>query len=113
MLKSHAEELIEAARAGAEAALAAMGEAAVAMTRDRMRRGYARPVRDTGALMADVSWQKNGETRISVGNTLPYATAVHEGTSRVKGRPYLTEALLDGREKLKEVAEKVILDHIK
>lgn len=113
MLKSHEEELIAAVRSGAEAALAAMGETAVVMTRDRMRSGYDRPVRDTGSLMADVSWHTEGEHRISVGNTLPYATAVHEGTSRVPGRPYLTDALMGGRDKLKEVAEKAIRDHVK
>ena len=113
MLERHDDELIAAVRAGAEAALAAMGEKAVAMTRERMRSGYARPVRDTGALIEDVSWQQEGGQRISVGSTLPYATAVHEGTSRVPGRPYLTDALMGGSEQLKEVAEQAFREHIK
>ena len=68
-------------------ALEAMGSEAVSMVVAQMESGYGRPIRQTGALMADVSSQVSGD-KVEVGNTLHYALYVHEGTCRMAGRPY-------------------------
>lgn len=73
-------------------ALEAMGSEAVSMVVAQMESGYGRPIRKTGALMADVSSQVSGD-KVEVGNTLHYALYVHEGTCRMAGRPYITGAL--------------------
>ena len=69
----------------------AMGEAAVQAVRAQMLTGYARPVYDTGALHADMRCRAEGAS-VLVGNTLPYAPAVHNGTARAAARPYLPGA---------------------
>lgn len=73
-------------------ALEAMGSEAVSMVVAQMESGYGRPIRKTGALMADVSSQVSGD-KVEVGNMLHYALYVHEGTCRMAGRPYITGAL--------------------
>ena len=60
----------------------AMGEAAVQAVRAQMLTGYARPVYDTGALHADVRCRAEGAS-VLVGNTLPYAPMIYDGTVRM------------------------------
>lgn len=112
MLTSHEEDVLRRVRAGTEEALAAMGDLAVALARAQMRGGYAQPVIESGALLADVTWARTGEASISVGNTLPYARAVHNGTSRMAARPYLTDALESGAQQLFEAAAQVLRDRV-
>ena len=75
-------------------ALQAMGDVAVGLIRDKMETGYGRPIRDTGALIADVASQLNGDV-VEVGNTLPYAGFVHDGTYKMEARHYINDALLN------------------
>ena len=82
----------------AREALAALGAEAVACVGGAMDARYGRPIRDTGALRRDLSFQvRDGELAVDVGNSLPYAAAVHEGTARMPGRPYLRDGLADGQ----------------
>jgi len=87
-----------------KAALAAMGIEAVGLTVQQMQSGYGAPIRQTGDLMRDVDSEVNGDV-VNVGNSLEYAPFVHEGTSRMAGRPYLKDAIMSGQSRLKQVAE--------
>lgn len=104
MLTSHAEEVLARLWAAQAGAADAMGEAAVQLIRAQMLGGYPDPVRSTGALLADVQWRRAGEGEVQVGNTLPYASAVHGGTAHMPARPYLTDALEQGRAQLMDAA---------
>ena len=73
-------------------ALQAMGKAAVSMVVAQMESGYGRPIRKTGALMADVDSRVRGSA-VEVGNRLHYSLYVHEGTHKMAGRHYITDAL--------------------
>lgn len=73
-------------------ALEAMGSEAVSMVVAQMESGYGRPIRKTGALMADVDSQVNGDM-VEVGNRLHYSLYVHEGTCKMAGRHYINDAL--------------------
>ncbi len=90
------------------AVLDAMGAAAVDLTVAHMRGGYSRAIRQSGALMRDVSYEvaRSGPGTVDVGNTLPYAVYVHEGLGGMAARPYLRDALLEGVGRLKAAAEK-------
>lgn len=77
-------------------ALEAMGQEAVRMVVAQMESGYGRPIRKTGALMADVDSQVNGD-RVEVGNRLHYSLYVHEGTCKMAGRHYITDALFNAQ----------------
>ena len=109
--KDHAASLKSIMEQRKPRALAAMGETAVDLIRDNMEHGYSKPVRDTGTLIADVQSRVNGDV-VEVGNTLHYAGYVHDGTYKMAGRKYITDALLklSSREKLAQVARDVLFD---
>lgn len=88
-----------------EAALEAMGTAAVGMIVRQMQNGYGKPIRKTGDLMRDVQHESDsGKNMVRVGNTLEYSIFVHEGTSKMPGRPYIADGLAGKGEKLGQVA---------
>lgn len=101
MFKSHLPAFLS--RLDLSSAAQAMGEAAVAAVRIQMLEGYERPVYRTGALLRDVSISVNGST-VAIGNTLPYAVPVHDGTCRMAGRPYLADGILNHAEALRQAA---------
>lgn len=74
-------------------ALRAMGREAVQMIQGGMLTLYPKPPYDTGALLNDVQAGNLTADSIEVGNTLHYAPYVHEGTSRMAGRPYIRDSL--------------------
>ena len=71
------------------AALTAMGTKGVGLTVDQMQSGYGRPIRQTGTLMGDVSYEveRSGKNTVDIGNSLEYGPCVHEGTYKMAGRP--------------------------
>lgn len=88
-----------------EAALDAMGTAAVGMIVRQMQDGYGKPIRQTGDLMRDVQYETIAGKQVTrVGSTLDYAPFVHDGTSRMPGRPYITDGLSGKSEKLGQAA---------
>lgn len=111
MFQSHLNELSARLEQAACAAASAMGEAAVSAVRTQMEQGYASPIRETGALMADVSFTQSGRT-VAVGSTLPYAAYIHEGTSRQAGRPYLTDGILGAASSLEETAGRALAESL-
>ncbi len=108
MLVLPEEKLREIMERAAQSALSAMGEEAVRLTREKMRCGYAQPILDSGALMADVRWCFHAARAVSVGNTLPYAAYVHNGTDRQAARPYLRDALAAGENRLRDAAQQAL-----
>lgn len=88
-----------------EAALDAMGTAAVGMIVRQMESGYGKPIRQSGTLMGDVQHDPDPSAKLTrVGNTVEYSTYVHEGTSRMKGRPYISDGLSGKESELGAVA---------
>jgi hypothetical protein len=90
-----------------KAALAAMGIEAVGLTVRQMQDGYGAPIWQTGDLQRNVNSapQNSSPDTVDVGNSLTYAPFVHEGTSRMAGRPYLKDAIMNGKDRLQKVAE--------
>lgn len=88
------------------AALTAMGVKGVGLTVDQMQSGYGKPIRQTGTLMGDVSYEveRSGKNTVDIGNTKEYGPFVHEGTYKMAGRPYLRDALTNGRDALQQAA---------
>ncbi len=85
----------------------AAGQAAVAAVRETMLTGYDSPVYRTGALLNDVSCSVE-ETTAVIGNTLPYAVPVHDGTCRMAGRPYLADGILSNAQALRNAAAQAL-----
>lgn len=95
-----------------ERALTAMGTKAVNLILWQMRQGYGKPIRQTGDLQRDVSYQvgNSGPNTVDVGNTLKYGPYVHDGTSKMAGRPYIRDALTgeSHQKQLQNVAEEAL-----
>ena len=99
MLTSRREAVLRCLEAALPQALRAAGEAGADAAAERMRRGYASPVIASGALLRDLQVRPEG-ARCEIGNTLPYAAYVHNGTSRVPARPYLRDGMREGAERI-------------
>lgn len=107
-MKDHSSDVINQLEKNVTAALTAMGTEAVGLIVSTMRTGYGRPIWRTGDLQRDVNYNvRAGDNAVDVGNSLEYGHFVHDGTSRMAGRPYITDALTsgDGMEALKSVAQ--------
>ena len=97
MLISHAAEITAHLERNAASALDSAGRTADALDLEQMQSGYGAPVKDTGALMDSIAHAVEGDT-VRIGSALPYAAYVHDGTSRMPGRPFLSDAILGGAE---------------
>lgn len=94
-----------------EKALTVMGEAAVEITTDYMEQKYYHPIHMTGDLIRDASHRPNaGQNEVQVGNSLEYAPWVHNGTRRMRARPYLKDAILENKKIYEEVAAEALSD---
>lgn len=54
--------------------------------------GFHTEIYDTGALFNDVRAEIDGDD-VHIGNTLYYAQYVHDGTHKLRGRPYITDGI--------------------
>ena len=97
MLISHAAEIAARLERNAASALDSAGHTAAALVREQLQSGDGAPVRDTGALMDSIAHAVEGDT-VRIGSPLPYAACVHDGTSRMPGRPFLADGILGGAE---------------
>lgn len=91
-----------------ERALEAVGVKAVNLILKQMQRGYGKPIRKTGDLQRDVNYSVDTAAQsVTVGNSLDYAEFVHDGTSKMEGRPYIRDALTgeNHTRQLRQVAE--------
>lgn len=105
----HSAAILAQINRNASAALLAIGTEAVELINRQMQSGYGKPIRRTGDLMRDVNYQANeSENTVDVGNSMEYAPYVHEGTSRMNGRPYIRDALMNGKGDLQEIAEEYL-----
>lgn len=91
------------------------GERLVESVQEKMLYGYKdlhgnpphTEIVDTGALFdsieAIVKRDSQNAFSVSVGTDIPYAGYVHNGTSKLKGRPFITDGAMAVQEELKEI----------
>lgn len=66
-------------------------------------------IRTTGDLMRDVNSEVDMHRKsVRVGNSLKYALFVHEGTHRMKGRPYIKDGIEGNIEALRDIAARYL-----
>lgn len=113
-MTDNSDQVLRQMRQNVKAALTAMGATGVELVVQHMQHGYGRPIWQTGDLQRDVNYEveASGENTVDVGSSLEYATYVHEGTYKMKGRPYLRDALASSNSAnvraLREVAEEYL-----
>lgn len=108
-LKDNSKIVLRTMEGNKMAALNAMGIKAQNLILYQMRQGYGKPIRKTGDLQRDLSYEADNKT-VRVGNSLGYSIYVHEGTSNMDGRPYITDGL-NGQghaKQLQQVAEEAL-----
>lgn len=105
-------------------ALIAIGTKAVALIVRKMQHGYSDPhptrdmrgrptggthtdIRQTGDLMRDVNYEveASAPNTVDVGNSMMYAPFVHEGTYKLRGRPYIKDGIMEGKAEIQAIAE--------
>lgn len=76
-------------------ALTALGIEAVALIQDGMDTLYGRPIWDTGRLRGNVHSivENSAPDTVDVGNDVEYAHFVHEGTYKMRARPYIRDTI--------------------
>jgi len=69
---------------------------------------------DTGRLRSSMTYEVHSESQsVTVGTDVEYAIYVHEGTSRMRGRPYLMDSILHFIKEYEEIAVKYLGDGFK
>lgn len=106
---NNTDKIIDMIRANGQRALIAGATEAVGYIKDEMESGYGKPIRDTGTLIGsishhDVYTSENG-IAIDVGTDIEYGKFVHEGTRRMRGRPFITDALNKNKERISMVIQ--------
>lgn len=106
----HSKEVLNRLEDNVSAALEAMGVACVGYVVDQMQSGYGNPIRKTGDLMRDVSYEvgRSAKNTVDIGNSLKYAPFVHDGTIRMRGRPYLRDGITNNLNNLQDIAEEYL-----
>lgn len=101
----HRAEVLAQLNGNISRATSAVGTEAVGMIVSQMN-NYPHKIYKTGDLQRDVNYEakeSDGKAEITVGNGLDYAIHVHEGTSKMAGRPYIRDGLQNGWDRLKQV----------
>ena len=121
--KSNLNAVLAAIHRNSGNAMNALKESAVAWVQDQMMHGYTDPhgpdghteIYDTGALYDSIKasvessgFLKLGHT-LRVGSPLDYASYVHNGTRKLKGRPFLRDAMMLHHDEI----ETILKDNIK
>lgn len=111
----HSDIVLRQIGTNSQAAMDAAGEMLIEAVQEKILYGYTdvhgnpphTEIVDTGRLFEsiDAAVQRDSQNAFSVevGAATPYAVYVHEGTYKLRGRPFITDAVLDSREKLKEL----------
>lgn len=96
-------------------AMQKVGETFVESVQNKILYGYSdlhgqpphTEIVDTGRLFdsiqADVSRASQNTFGVTVGTDVPYAQYPHDGTRYLKGRPYMTDGVLEAREDAKRI----------
>lgn len=99
--ENNAHVIADAINSGLVAALEEIGLVAEASAKRRC------PV-DTGRLRNSITHALSGEDSVVIGTNVEYAIYVHEGTSRMKGRPFLRDAVANSRSRFEAIIRKHI-----
>ena len=112
--KDYSTEVLRRVRGNLRQAAAGVGDIARDAVQMKMLYGYNdlhgdpphTEIVDTGRLFdsiqGDVNVVNANVYQTVVGTDVPYAKYVHDGTYKLKGRPFITDGINDSREEIKE-----------
>lgn len=108
---SHKKEVLAQMQGNIKRALTAMGITAVAGIKDKIDEGYyetykphlkakGTAIRDTSTLFGSIESQVVSEDTVAVGTNVEYAIYVHEGTRKMKERPFIKDGVSENSDKI-------------
>lgn len=112
--KDYSTEVLRRVRGNLRQAAAGVGDIARDAVQMKMLYGYNdlhgdpphTEIVDTGRLFDSIQGDVNvinaNVYQTVVGTDVPYAKYVHDGTYKLKGRPFITDGINDSREEIKE-----------
>lgn len=118
--EDHSTEVLRRVRGNLKTAAVDVGDIARDAVQMKMLYGYhdvhGNPphteIVDTGRLFDSIEGQVKAVNanvyQTSVGTDVPYAEYVHEGTSRLKGRPFITDGILDSRDEIQDAIREAL-----
>lgn len=102
------------------AAMEAVAEVLVEAVQDKILYGYSTPhgnpphteIVETGALFDSITAEPQKVSQNTygavVGTSLHYASYVHDGTSKLEGRPFIRDGVMDSTDRIREVLQSII-----
>lgn len=112
--KDFSDNVLSAMQTAKKQALTAIGLAAIEKTNDYMQSKYGAPIYQTGDLMRSIASNvRKADDAVDVGSNLDYAPWVHNGTSRMKARPFLKDAITENGDIWREIAAEVLGEKMK
>lgn len=114
VIKDHSDVVLKRVATNAQAAIAAAADILVESVQEKILYGYSdlhgnpphTEIVDTGRLFdsitANVSRVSQNAFNADVGTDVPYAYWVHEGTSRLKGRPFITDGAMAAKQDVED-----------
>lgn len=111
---SHKNEVTAQVQGNINRALVAMGITGVASVKDRIDKGYyetykpklkakTKAIRQTGDLRRSMEYQLTGNETVAVGTNMDCASYVHEGTRKMKERPFIKDGIDKNSDKILEI----------
>lgn len=123
--EDHSTEVLRRVRGNLKTAAVDVGDIARDAVQMKMLYGYKdvhgnpphTEIVDTGRLFDSIEGQVKAVNanvyQTSVGTDVPYAEYVHEGTYKLKGRPFITDGILDSREEIKDAIREALRQGMK
>lgn len=93
-------------------AMDAVANVLVEAVQDKMLFGYSTAILKTGALFDSIEASPGKASQntygVNVGSNLSYASYVHDGTSKMGGRPFIRDGVMDAGDKIRETLSQII-----
>lgn len=107
VFKNNSNLVLRKMDANARNAVNEAGDLLVESVQNAMLYRYAKEVVNTGALFdsirAETKRVSQNTYSVAVGSDLPYAGYVHDGTRKMKGRPYIRDGVMDAHDDLEKL----------
>lgn len=123
--EDHSTEVLRRVQGNLKKAAIDVGDIARDAVQEKMLWGYhdvhGNPphteIVDTGRLFDSIEGQVKAVNanvyQTSVGTDVPYAEYVHEGTYKLKGRPFITDGIMESREEIQSAIREALRQGMK
>ena len=107
VFKDNSDIVLRQVSANADSVMTKVGEKLVESVQEAMLYRYYKEVVDTGRLFDSIEYKQRRVSQNTyetpVGSSVRYAGYVHEGTSRMKGRPYIRDGVMDAQDDINAI----------